>query len=203
MLWNSKRETSGGGPKIVDDFEDSDVSEYGGDTGNVSFTTSNVQNGSVALELSNSNANQRSISSTSGLDNYPSAGDTFRCWTRMGTNGQSKWEIMFATQSATAFSNRYSIFLNRDGSDFAIVKDDGSFSFLSSATQTYSYSTYYEVEVDWSTNGDIKARLFDSSGSKLNSVSTNDTTYSSGGIGFSQNTPTGGDTTTFDYYRII
>jgi hypothetical protein len=61
----------------VEDWEDGDMSEYGGNTGYFSVGTSPIWEGSYAVESSHSGGDY-GIYSTSGLEIYPSEGDSRR-----------------------------------------------------------------------------------------------------------------------------
>lgn len=188
---------------IVDDFEDQDITEYAGDTGNCTVVSSPVQNGSYALEASTGSDTTVIISSTTGLNAYPSQGDTFRVWVRTST-ANALHAVMFGTQSESASTNRYQTGLNQHQGEFELAKaDSNGFTELAAATQSYSDDTWYEIEVAWGTDDSITATLYDSAGSQLNQVSATDATFTSGGVGFLHNPGTGGSTTNYDYWRIV
>ena len=183
----------------VDGFEDGDISEYEGNTSAFSVQSSTVYDGTYALEGS---SGFDTIASTSGLSNYPEAGDnlSIRFYypdTNLRTN-----KIFFATQDASSPNdNGYSVVINGDNSPatFGIQKDGST---LSSSTFTLSSYTgeWLEVLVDWNTDGSIDATFKDSSGNTITTVSATDSKYTSGGIGFA--TQTSGGAPIWDLYKI-
>jgi hypothetical protein len=59
------------------------------------------------------------------------------------------------------------------------------FSTLAAVPQVWAADHWYKFEITWETNGNITGRLFDSDGTTLlNTVSTNNSDVTSGGIGF-------------------
>lgn len=68
---------------IIDDYEDGDIAEYGGDTTNFTVQSTTVAEGTYALEGTSSGF----ITSHSGLPNYPSQGDTWKVNLYMASSG--------------------------------------------------------------------------------------------------------------------
>jgi len=206
---------------VVDNFEDElygsngTISDfYGGDTGKHSrVDESNVdvsaQGGSKLVEVTVDGRNK--ISSTSGLNTYPSAGDNFRAFLRVETiDAQSG--IQFFTQSETSDPDGYIALIEGNQNDIRIDKvSSGSLSILgqsglsfSSSTESSTGGSWFDLEVRTDTNGNIVAELFDLNGNSLGSVSVSDSAFTSGGVGFIWNTGGGGSTTGYaDQYRLV
>jgi subtilisin-like proprotein convertase family protein len=56
---------------------------------------------------------------------------------------------------------------------------------LAAVAQTWTFDKWYRLEAEWHLGGDIIGRLYDSDGiTLLNTVTANDSTYTSGGIAF-------------------
>lgn len=182
---------------IVDDFEDTGLSEYSGDTGNFSSDNGRSQNGSRALKA-DMDGTSNVIRSTSGLDRYPAKGDTFRVW--VYANSGNLW-TEFGVQDS---NNYYQVRVSPANDAFNVAKVvSGSTTVLTSSSPSYSTGAWYEIKVAWADNDDIDATLFDSGGTQLSSLSTNDSTFSSEtGIGMFVNS---GSSTTgwWDYWRIV
>jgi len=186
---------------IVDDFEDGNISEYGGDTGKYSVVSSPTASGSRSLEF---NANGfASIASTSGLNTYPSQGDTFRCRVRIDENDDSS-QVYWAAQSAVSDPDGYKWSIQISNSSFSFIKrESGSNTTLTSTTVTPPTGEFLDVEVDWGSSGGHTLTLFDSAGSQLAQISATDTTYTSGGIAFLV-APSGATSGVyFDHYRTV
>lgn len=179
---NPSGETSTGDSTVVEDFEDGDLSEYTFDRGSsgASVVSAPVEGGSYALEYSGTSTE---AISTSGLDAYPSAGDSFTYWVR-GTGGADMTNFAYGAQDHT---NRYFVRVNvaedrlklcryKSAETDLVRKDVTGF--------TLSQDAWYRVDVDWGTDGTHTATLFDSSGSQLADVTMSDSTWTSGGIGF-------------------
>jgi hypothetical protein len=82
-----------------------------------------------------------------------------------------------------------------------IVKDvtsnDGSGSLLASSSVNYGVtSAWYEVQIDWLASTTINVTVFNPNGTTFATLSTSDSTYSSGGVGFAYWFQHGG----WDYY---
>jgi hypothetical protein len=180
---------------IIDDFEDGDITEYGGDTGNFAVVQSPVQNGSNALESQTGGA---VISSTTGLSTYPGQGDTFRFYCQNPSSG-GRIYTYFGTQSESNTPAGYRIGVRPGIDDFLLQRNDGSggSTVLGSTSVSLSTGVWYRVNVTWQTDGTIDATLFDS-GSQIANISTTDTTYTDGGIGFEEDIAPA----VWDYYHI-
>lgn len=171
---------------VIDDFEDGDLSEYPSSS-SFSVDQSIVHDGSYALSVSSAG----NLSSTSGLANYPSQGDTFTFW--YYPEGQfSDFGFVFAAQSEVgdadgsenipgyyAFFSLYNgnIQIDEVGTDFAVLT-------LASGSASLSSNNWYKGEVHWATNGEITFTVYDSSGNQLQSITATSDTYSSGGVGY-------------------
>jgi hypothetical protein len=191
------------GPKLVDDFEDQNISEYFGDTGDFQVTDGNVdnitspRNGSFMLRefISGGNSN---IFSNFGLPNYPSRGDTFRVFVyfESGTGFQSSAETIKVFYGLQNSSNHYRVVISPLG-DFIQFQKNGNAE--AQGNGTVDGDQWYELEVQWGDTHTIKLR--DLNGTVQASVSEFDTTYTSGGIGFGHNA--GGSFGFWDHFRIL
>ena len=187
----------------VDDFEDGDISEYGGSTGAASVVTSPAKSGSNALEYTNTQPSE-SISSVSGLNAYPSPGDTFRTWVRTPSSSSDVYiSVHWAVQSETSYPESYYAYYNMGSGEFAIGDiESGSIGNYSTTSVSLSTSTWYEIEISWGSSGSIQAELLDESGTSLATLSATNTKYSSGGVAFGCVYASTTDTFHFDNCRI-
>ncbi len=182
--------------KIVDDFEDGDISEYSSSTGSYSTTTSTVKNGSYALSWDGSNG--AGIYSTTGLDNYPAQGDVYKGHVYQNSGDDPK--VYFGLSD---FDNTYFVNVRMDDGRFVIQKrDGGNQSSIASDTSISGITgEWLEYEIDWQTDGTISATLYRADGSQMTNISGTDTTFSGGGIGWLTHSKNGGSVY-FDYARL-
>lgn len=177
-------------PHRVDDFEadlyedqgNSLSSYYSGDlTDFARVTDSPIREGGTALR---GTTNNTGISSTSGLPNYPSKGDTFAFWVYNGTDS-SGGEMMFGTDSEVREpDNMYRAQLGGSDYDAIALKkaSGGTTTTIADGRVDIEVGEWYRLIVEW---GDtIKLTLEDEAGNELQTASAVDTDYSSGGIGW-------------------
>ena len=173
----------GGEDNLIDSFEDGDISEYTFDPTRENLATvvsSPTRSGSHALELGGTNTE---LISTPELPRYPTAGDTISYWVR-GTNNADDTNFSYGVQD---HENRYFVRVDLANSDLYLFRyQNGGATQLASNTTGYTLSqdVWYEVEIQWGTDGTHTVTLFDSSGSQLVQVTGSDATWTSGGIGF-------------------
>lgn len=201
---------------ICDSFEDESLSEYAAtsdmtvvDQGKVPVGS---QHGFKLLQSTRTDGKIGAATTTSGLPHYPSQGDTFKWRVKEVSESSIIIRHPFGLQSNVSpgvqnnpdEENGYHVRLRFDNDSLELAKQDGSFSVLASdSSMTYSLSTWYEPEVDWATDGTITVTLYDLSGTQLGQVSATDTTYTSGGIGFSSDDMGSGTETYWEFHRIL
>ena len=190
---------------FVDNFEDKDLKEYS--------TSGSTQVNSVAAYESDYGLNltdNGGISSSKGLENYPSAGDSFEFYAYL-TAESTVTRMNYGMQDS---NNNYKVQLQDSNggfiyNNFLVSKSDGgSFSIIGqtgNGNQDIPVGEWLRVRVDWSSDGTHRARLFDSTGNKLADVSGSDSSFSSGSIQFSRsmkNSPAG-ESSYIDQVKII
>jgi len=168
--------------KILDDFEDGDLSEYAGDTGSASVVTSPALVGSHSAQADGASAN-KAITRT---DITVGQGDTidFRQQYQSTTYGGVG---LFCVQSETGYSSLscYGAGINLQAGEILIRRyDSGSGTVLTSKSVGVSTGTEYRNEVDIADDGTISLTTYKvSDGTVVDSISATDTNYPSGGIG--------------------
>lgn len=200
---------------IIDDFEDGDLSEYfyGFDESNgkaFKITTTSYE-GSNALRGSAGANTQAAFFSTSGLPEYPEAGDTivYRQREEIGDNNHNSF--FFGVQDnpdsngGLLEGDYYVVTFDQENEQLALHRRSSSngHSTLAKTDQTFSTGVWYKVEIDWGSGGTITVTLYDENGSLVNQITGNDSTFTSGGIGFyldGQDSAEGGFT--IDYVKI-
>jgi len=175
FLWTPVR----GRPGLVDDFEDGNLSEYTVVAGSWSITSSNPFDGTFAARTTDLNS---VAISTSGLDNYPSAGDTFEWYARCGATdaaGGVSFGLTDRDNNIQAFiqeeKDNMQLKVRVNGQDVAAAQKnlpDGTF-----------LNKYVRNEIDWGANGTITYTVEDVNGGQIGQLSVTDNTFTSGGIG--------------------
>ena len=184
--------------KIVDDFNDGDISEYNGDTGRYTTGTNTVYEGTHSLEMGLSDSGSEEIYSTSGLDNYPSQGDTFQ--TRIYQNvSNGSVGFMWGLQDS---NNYYRIDKDDSNNETQLEKySGGSGNTLDTISNSGPLDSWEKLTVDWGTDGSMTVDVSYSS----STLTATDTEYTSGGIGWRvSSSPLNNNTDAYaDLYEII
>lgn len=182
----------------IDTFDDTNLTEYNGDTGSFSFSSTSTQ-GSDSLT---SSANSKHIRSTSGLDNYPSKGNRWEVFFRtdkVGSNSEN-WRQNFKFGLSDS-DNYYAFRINWEQNDNIWLRknDGGSDSTLHQVdtSEQFSANEWYRAEFTWDdgnlggSDNDITVEFYNSSEDKIGTVMDNDSTHSgNSGIGMWANSTT-------------
>lgn len=177
---NSESSTS-----IVDDFEDSDLSEYSGDIGSFNIESSVVKSDNYSL--SGPDSSQTLVTSTTGLENYPRRGDIVTWWQRNGGG-----ELIFLGNSSDDF---YQATMLVNNNEIRIRKTAGGSSNnvdLNTSSVPLSSDTWYfnELQLARDGSGNMTFRVYDqkpeNGGTMLGSVKASDSEYGAGILGFRQ-----------------
>jgi len=194
----------GGIPDSVILPESGDMQYFTGDTDQMDIldTTqdSAINDGpyrDLALMENNNGDNMRNgtIISTSGLNTYPEAGQILT-WIQSEPDYASDNGAMATFFGVQDGSNWYGAGL--DPNDLFYIQKDADDKIRQEASPSIDPGVWYEIEINWGTDGTIAAKIFDidqSNGGRLSelaSISFNDTEYTSGGIGVGNKGPTGG-----------
>jgi hypothetical protein len=175
---------------MIDSFEDGDIGEYSGATGEFepqdwSGTFQGAADGDYVLSRSSDNSSFQTITSTSGLESYPQRGDSFQVWFYVADAGYDELFFPFVTQTSPSSSlpDGYAIEVNPYQDRFGIYKDGSA---LITASASYSSDNWYYANVtfDDAGDGEIVAVLYTSGGAEKERISATDTTYDTGGIGW-------------------
>ncbi|USN87822.1 MAG: DUF2341 domain-containing protein [Candidatus Nomurabacteria bacterium] len=194
MYYNNPTATSTSSSTQVfiatDDFEDNNISEYSGQTSLFGTGTSYNYDGTYGLDNLGNESGRANLGGIYRFDQTVSQGETFRYLQYIDTSAGSGDEVctMFGVQSPGSTNQNYAVCLEQFGIDrVSLVKDvvdnDSSGTILASSTITYS-TGWYEVEIDWGTDNNIFVSLYDSANTLVATTSVTDSTYTSGGYGF-------------------
>lgn len=194
----------------IDRFEDNDIAEYSGDTGNFSTVQSPVQSGSYALQTSGWATNR--ITSTSGLDNYPSKPANWEWYVHC--NNVDTDHSLSRHYYAWGDTNNYYWTETKWTSGDQYIELDGVVggTGLSGTAQyindfTLSANTWYRCELTWDdgstyggSDGEMTFVIHDADSTASHSTTLTDTGLSSGGIGWATDTA---DTITWDNCSLL
>jgi len=174
--------TAGPPASVIEFFENGDISGYGGDNGfDLINDPSQTVFGDFLLQ-SNNNINNKHIGDTAVSTQQ---GERYE-W-RVKTDDDLNNQFFFiGLQNENGVSGATGYGLNFSGGNIRIVKvSNGGFNSLASTNNVYSStSTFFRPEVTWGTDDSILFELFDDNKNFLGSVSTTDSSFTSGGIGF-------------------
>jgi hypothetical protein len=166
----------------IEDFE-GDLNAYSGDTGNFFLDTNQFQNGSQSLRASQSGS--RITRDPKPSD--PSPGDTWEFYTYPTSNYAGMY-MLFGVQNDTDF---YGVKFSPNNSfDIIIDSDENK---LDSQGADSITNEWIRIEISWKEDGTISAIAEDSSNNEIGNISTNNTTYTSGGIGWFRRQSSGSD----------
>ena len=176
----------------VDDFEDNDLLEYSGQTSLFQVDTGSAFGGVYGLELKPANKGTRLNPGIARFDQTVSQGETIRFKQYVNTTAGASDEVctLFGVQSPASANQNYGVCLEQFGTDRItlaknILSTDNFGTVVPLASSTVTYTTgWYEVEIDWLTNNTMNVFLYNPSGTLVATVSATDSTYTSGGYGF-------------------
>jgi hypothetical protein len=173
-----------------DDFEDTDISEYSGDTGLFTVDGSFAFGGSNGLDTTGFESS-RADDGIKRTDQVVAQGEIIRYMQYVDLTAGSSDEscTLFGVSTSTS-KNNYGVCLELFGTDRITLAKDvestdtfGSVAVLVDASVTYT-TGWYEVEVDWQTDNTIDVSLFTAAGALVATMSATDSTYTYGGYGF-------------------
>ena len=180
--------------KFFDDFNSGNITLYSGDTTLFANNTAFNYEGSYGLSASAGNTTAQTTSGIGQASVGVGRDTTFRFfqYIDMSTGSGDEPCFIFGMQSPITVHQNYGVCLSPFGADHVVIaknvayngRSDGSTQ-LSSKGVTFT-TGWYETSVDWiATNNQINVNVYDSNGSFFASTSASDSTYTSGGVGFS------------------
>lgn len=168
---------------LYDDFEDNDIAEYTGDTGDFQTQGGTVLDGSYALE---GTAGTSEIVNT---DENSNRGSVMHSWTRIDSGLRSL--TLFGVQDQ---SNWYGVGVDEANNELRFyISDSGTVNQIDSTAVTVPSSEWLEVVIEWQYNSNFKFVLKDSGGGELAVLNSSDSQgrWNSGGVGFRRDSGTG------------
>jgi hypothetical protein len=160
---------------IIDDFEDGNLTEYSGDTGDFSVSGGTVHSGSFALSIS------ADIAGEIFRTDFGATGKTFEYYMR--TDDFSEFHLGSGTNPG---SNGYLFQFFQPGSELSIINQStGNTLFKGTFISNMSGSTFYRIVIDYKVNGnDITVTAFDGA-TQVATTTVTDSTSNPKGIAFS------------------
>lgn len=195
---------------VIDGFEDNDLKEYSGQTGSFSVTGNPTYQRSYALQAdTGGNSGAEWIVSTSGLENYPSHGESFKFYVRssaVGSSDDHRQEVWFA---ADGTGDAYALRFNWDEQDnfFAVKIAGGSTGTVMDEDKTvsgdYEAGHWYRGEVYREDTTDVY--LFDTeTDDRISTLSFTDTEYEDNdGIGMRNQFVASGESYYYDGLEML
>jgi len=187
----------------IDRFEDGDLSEYASSSGwNVQQNT--VLEGSFTAKGTTGGTDGHTISSTSGLPRYPAQGYEHRVLINLSqaSNSDQIGAIIYAAQSETGGTNTrpngYYLTLRPANNEIKVGTSLGGTDLGTVSVSEFNANTTYDLRLEWTKSDSHTIRLLDLSENELGSGTFTDSTYTSGGVGYSVNSPGGGQTIYID-----
>lgn len=185
--------------KVLESFEGGylNPSDYDGDTGNFSASPSNPYDGTYSLEPEATGSMSFLKASHVSL----TRGETpFGAYVQPGTTDdggfESAWNlgILFGVPDGSLSGgtvNGYAVGLRKETDFFVLYEVGNGLNYLAGDDSVnLSTSKYYQIEVtQWDSNGNISVSLKETDGTVVSTLSTTNTTYNGGNIGWYSDTP--------------
>ena len=193
--------------------EDNDLNEFSGDTGSYSIETTNA--------LSDVADGRRLAAGTEAgwltLDEgivgspLPEPGDIFACYAYEIGNDDPQQRIAFGLQDSSGTQrDGYAVSFRPSTNNIRLVKnpeEDSAGSIINDSTPDLDTDTWYDVEIEWASDGDITVTTYDvdqTTGerqSEVDSFTGNDDDYGAGEVGHVYSSSSG--EFAWQYYRIV
>lgn len=172
----------------IDTFEDGNITEYSGDTSLFNVGTSFAYERTEGLDTSG-NESAKAVDGIYRTDVTVSRGEILRYLQYIDTGAGPGDETctLFGVQNPGSGNQNYAVCLELYNTDrVSLARDvdynDSSGVILASTTITY-VTGWYEVEIKWGTNSVIAVTV-SQNGTVVATTSATDSTYTSGGVGY-------------------
>jgi hypothetical protein len=177
--------------EVFDDFEDNSISEYSGDTSLFGTSASFAYDRAFGLGASSGNESAVTTDGLYRLASSTAQGKTIRYFQYISTAPAATSDeacTLFGIQTPATSHQNYAVCLSQYGIDRVTIAKNVSSNETSGtvlATSTMTFVTgWYEISVNWRTDNVIAVTVL-RNGTTVATVSTSDSTYTSGGVGFS------------------
>lgn len=200
----------------IDLFNDSDFSEYSGDTGNISQETTTVKEGGSSVKYSTGSFSDDGAYSADGdgLPNYFSQGETFRGWVRIDDANVNGAGFIYGWE---ATNDWFRVFLQGESNDVEVYRKDANDSNNTvldiSITNGVNADTWYEIKLTWHdgsasgfSQGDHEVDILDTNGDSIDTdlPATGNDTHNANETGVGVHAWDGSSTNAFfDNWRVV
>jgi hypothetical protein len=169
----------------LDYFEDGNITEYGSSGSDTAFTVTAAaaRDGGFGLEGGSGN----DWIYRNDAQAQVARGDVFSAWIRSEGDSTGRAYFGFGAKTKGKPSGRgaLSIVMAPNSNQLMLQRNVGwGFEDMDVAPQMWEADAWYRFEIEWENNGTITGRLYDASGTWINTVQGTDTDFSSGGIAF-------------------
>ena len=171
---------------FYDSFETNTLASYSGDTATKFHTgTSFAHIGTYGLDAG-THVNEKTVNGIYRTGSQTGQGQTIRFYQYVDSSQSDEPCTLFAVQGS---GSNYAVCLDEypnQAIEIAknVTANDGSGTVLASTTVAYA-TGWYEVSIDWLPSNLISVKVYNPDGSLFATLSTMDSTYTSGGMGFS------------------
>lgn len=177
----------------ADDFEDGDISEYSGETVDFTVDGTFAYGGAYGIDATGNETGRTESGGAYTLGQTISQGETIRFnqYIDAGAGVTDEVCTKFGIQSSGAPSSNYAVCTDLNGTDRLVlvrnaVDTADTAPAVTLSSDTISVTTgWHTIEIDWGTDDAISAVLYDAAGGEVGTVAATDSTYTSGGFGFS------------------
>jgi hypothetical protein len=178
--------------KFFDDFEDNNITEYSGNTSLFANSASFNYERTYGLAASAGNTGAQNTSGIGQVSAGVGRDTTFRFYQYVDSTQSDEPCFLFAIQSPITAHQNYAVCLEPFGADKVRISKNASYNGRNNgdgatelATTSVTFSTgWYETSVDWLSNDQINVTVYDANGDVFATSSATDSSYTSGGIGF-------------------
>jgi hypothetical protein len=179
--------------KFFDDFEDNNITEYSGDTSLFGSSASYNYERTYGLAASVGNTTAKNTSGIGQVSAGVGRDTTFRFLQYVDSTQSDEPCFLFAIQSPITAHQNYAVCLEPFGADKVRISKNASYNGRNTgdgatelATTSVTFSTgWYETSIDWLSSGNqINVTVYDSNGDVFATSSATDSSYTSGGVGF-------------------
>ena len=166
---------------VLEDFESANLGAYSGDTGDFSQSTSIFKHGSKSLH-GDAGGGWVRIYRT---DITTSQNNIYRWWIRSNDASTNRWYFLYHLQSGGSAYYGAGLYFGYLEIDYY----NGGWSNLVYTPVSVSDNTWYELVLELDGSGNHTLSLYDSGGSFIDSVNVNNSSQTSGGIGWGYDNP--------------
>jgi hypothetical protein len=174
---------------FFDDFEDNNISEYSGDTTLFATNASFAVQKSYGLSAASGHTSDQTPDGIYRTGTTFGQGSTIEFYQKVAAAADDEPCTLFGVQAPGSNNQNYAVCLEQYPSDRVVLaknvsSNNMSGTNLASTSVTYT-SQWYKVRIDWLTTNAINVTVYNANGTVFATTSATDSSYTSGGMGFS------------------